>query len=174
MALDKDSLTTAMIEAVKSCPDGGDEAMARLGKAVEDYLVANTVAVYAWVAVDPKGSPDSTTAFTAVLSASGTTFECKPKDFDDFIARLAEWLNGIKINAPSGFSVSPLMTTAGTFTAEQLGSFADKTDCEGAMKDAFGKIAEGCIAGWKSTYIMTAGSGSHSAFTGSATLSSVA
>ena len=46
MALVKDDLTTAMIDAVKGCPNGGADAMKALGKAIEDYLVDNTDAQY--------------------------------------------------------------------------------------------------------------------------------
>lgn len=173
MALVKDDLTMEMINAVKSCPDGGDDAMAELGSAIEDYLVANTDAVYAWKAKNPSTSdPDPATSFNAELSVSGTKFKCRPNDFDDFISKLAKWLNKIKINAASGWSLPPLNTDSGTFTADQLYKLADVTDCDGAMKDAFGIIAQGIIDGWIS-YFAPAGSGSHSAYTGAASLVSV-
>lgn len=172
MALDRDALTAVMINATKSCPDGGNDAMKALGKAIEDYLVANTDAQYAWAGVNPLGVPDGAVNFMAVLSASGTEFTCKPSDFDDFISRLAAWLNGIKINAAAGWSLPPLNAGNGTFTASQLGTLADETDCDGAMNDAFGIIAQGIIDGWESYFIVSS-AGSHAAFAGSASLAGV-
>ena len=173
MALVKDDLTMEMIDAVKSCPDGGDDAMAELGSAIEDYLVANTDAVYAWKAKDPSTSaPDPETSFNAELSVSGTKFKCRPSDFDDFISKLAKWLNKIKINAASGWNLPPLNTDSGTFTADQLYKLADVTDCDGAMKDAFGMIAQGIIDGWPS-YFVSSESGLHTKFEGAASLTSV-
>ena len=173
MALVKDDLTMEMIDAVKSCPDGGDDAMAELGSAIEDYLVANTDAVYAWKAKDPSTSaPDPETSFNAKLSVSGTKFKCRPNDFDDFISKLAKWLNKIKINAASGWNLPPLNTDSGTFTADQLYKLADVTDCDGAMKDAFGMIAQGIIDGWPS-YFVSSESGLHTKFEGAASLTSV-
>lgn len=172
MALVKDDLTTAMIDATKSCPDGGADAMKALGKAIEDYLVDNTEATYSWVGANPSGSPDSDTSFKAKLEASGSDFSSTPDDFDAFISDLADFLNKIKINAADGWSLPPLATGAGTFSASQLGELADETDCDGAMKDAFGIIAQGIIDGWIS-YFAPAGSGSHSAYTGAAALVSV-
>ena len=172
MALVKDDLTMAMINATKSCPDGGDDAMVTLGKAIEDYLVANTDAVYAWSAKDPMSVPDPATSFNAELSVSGTEFKCRPNDFNDFISKLAKWLNKIKINAASGWSLPTLNTDSGTFTADQLYKLADETDCDGAMNDAFGIIAAGIIDGWVSYFVPSA-AGSHAAFSGSAALVSV-
>lgn len=174
MALVKDDLTTAMIDAVKGCPDGGADAMKALGKAVEDYLVANTDAQYSWVAVNTSKpyDPDSQTSFKAELSASGSNFSCIPKNFDDFISKLADWLNGVKIDPASGWTLGSLQSGAGTFSASQLGELADETDCDGAMKDAFGEIAQGIIDGWIS-YFAPAGSGTHSQYTGAASLVSV-
>ena len=172
MALVKDDLTTAMIDATKSCPDGGVDAMKALGKAVEDYLVDNTEATYSWTGANSSGSPDSDTSFKAKLEASGSDFSSTPDDFDAFISDLAQFLNKIKINAADGWSLPPLATGAGTFSASQLGELADETDCDGAMKDAFGIIAQGIIDGWIS-YFAPAGSGSHSAYTGAAALVSV-
>lgn len=172
MALVKDDLTTAMIDAVKTCPDGGEAAMIALGKAVEDYLISNTDAVYSWTAVDTESIPDSATSFKAELSASGSDFTSVPPDFETWIADLAEFLNGIKINPASGWSLGSLATGSGSFTAEKLGSLADEKDCDGAMKDAFGKIAAGILDGWQS-YFVTAASGSHTKYVGAATLTSV-
>ena len=174
MALVKDNLTTAMIDAVKGCPDGGTDAMKALGKAVEDYLVANTDAQYAWVAVNTSKpyEPDSQTSFKAKLSASGSNFSCIPKNFDDFISKLADWLNGIKIDPASGWTLGSLQSGAGTFTASQLGKLADEKDCDGAMKDAFGKISQGIIDGWQS-YFLPSAAGTRATYSGSATLTSV-
>ena len=173
MALVKDDLTMEMINAVKSCPNGGDDAMAELGSAIEDYLVANTDAVYAWAAKDPTTSvPDPATSFNAELSVSGTKFQCRPNDFNDFISKLAKWLNKIKINAASGWSLPPLNTDSGTFTADQLYKLADEADCDGAMLDAFGIISQGIIDGW-SSYFVSSESGSHTKFEGAASLTSV-
>lgn len=172
MALVKDDLTSAMIDAVKGCPDGGADAMKALGKAVEDYLVDNTEATYSWTGANSSGSPDSDTSFKAKLEASGSDFSSTPDDFDAFISDLAQFLNGIKINAADGWSLPPLNSGEGTFTASQLGELADATDCDGAMKDAFGIIAQGIIDGWIS-YFAPDGSGKHSAFTGDAALVSV-
>ena len=173
MALVKDDLTMEMINATKSCPDGGDDAMAALGSAIEDYLVANTDAVYAWAAKDPVTSvPDPATSFNAELSVSGTKFKCRPNDFNDFISKLAKWLNKIKINAASGWNLPPLNTDSGTFTADQLYKLADEADCDGAMLDSFGIIAQGIIDGWPS-YFVTSASGTHTKFAGSASLTSV-
>ena len=174
MALVKDDLTTAMINATKSCPDGGVDAMKALGKAIEDYLVANTDAQYSWVATNTvlPYEPDSQVMFKAVLSASGSQFTSVPKDFNAFILDLADWLNGIKIDPASGWTLGSLQSGAGTFTASQLGELADEKDCDGAMKDAFGIIAQGIIDGWIS-YFAPAGSGTHSQYTGAASLVSV-
>ena len=173
MALDKNALTSVMVAATKSCPAGGDAAMIALGKAIENYLIANTDAVYAWDAKDPATSvPDPETSFNAELSVSGTKFQCRPNDFNDFISKLAKWLNKIKINAASGWSLPPLNTDSGTFTADQLYKLADETDCDGAMLDAFGIIAQGIIDGWPS-YFVSSESGSHTKFEGSASLTSV-
>lgn len=172
MALVKDDLTAAMINATKSCPDGGEAAMIALGRAIENYLISNTDAVYSWSGVDPLAVPDPETSFKAVLSASGTDFTSVPPDFKTWIADLAEFLNGIKINAAAGWSLGSLATGSGTFTAEQLGTLADETDCDGAMNDAFGIIAAGIIDGWVSYFVPSA-SGSHAAFSGSAALVSV-
>ena len=174
MALVKDDLTTAMINATKSCPDGGVDAMKALGKAIEDYLVANTDAQYSWVAAmtSTPFTPDPQTSFKAKLSASGSNFSSTPDDFDVFISDLAQFLNKIKINAADGWSLPPLATGAGTFTASQLGELADETDCDGAMKDAFGIIAQGIIDGWIS-YFLPAAPGTRATYSGSASLASV-
>ena len=174
MALVKDDLTTTMINATKSCPDGGADAMKALGKAIEDYLVDNTDAQYSWVAAmtSTPFTPDPQTSFKAKLSASGSNFSSTPDSFDAFISDLAQFLNKIKINAADGWSLPPLATGAGTFTASQLGEFADESDCDGAMKDAFGIISQGIIDGWIS-YFAPAGSGTHSQYTGAASLVSV-
>ena len=174
MALVKDDLTTAMINATKSCPDGGVDAMKALGKAIEDYLVANTDAQYSWVAAmtSTPFTPDPQTSFKAKLSASGSNFSSTPDDFDVFISDLAQFLNKIKINAADGWSLPPLATGAGTFSASQLGELADETDCDGAMKDAFGIIAQGIIDGWIS-YFLPAASGTRATYSGSASLASV-
>ena len=174
MALVKDDLTTAMINATKSCPDGGADAMKALGKAIEDYLVDNTDAQYSWVAAmtSTPFTPDPQTSFKAKLSASGSNFSSTPDDFDAFISDLAQFLNKIKINAADGWSLPPLATGAGTFTASQLGELADETDCDGAMKDAFGLIAQGIIDGWIS-YFLSAAPGTRATYSGSASLVSV-
>ena len=174
MALVKDDLTTAMIDATKSCPDGGVDAMKALGKAIEDYLVANTDAQYSWVAAmtSTPFTPDPQTSFKAKLSASGSNFSSTPDDFDAFISDLADWLNGIKIDPASGWTLGSLQSGAGTFTASQLGELADETDCDGAMKDAFGIIAQGIIDGWIS-YFLPAASGTRATYSGSASLASV-
>ena len=174
MALVKDDLTTAMIDAVKGCPDGSADAMKALGKAIEDYLVDNTDAQYAWDAAmtSTPFTSDPQTSFKAKLSASGSNFSSTPDSFDAFISDLAQFLNKIKINAADGWSLPPLATGAGTFTASQLGEFADETDCDGAMLDAFGIIAQGIIDGWPS-YFVSSESGSHTKFEGSASLTSV-
>lgn len=174
MALVKDDLTTAMINATKSCPNGGADAMKALGKAIEDYLVANTDAQYSWVATNTvlPYEPDSQVMFKAVLSASGSQFTSVPKDFDAFISDLADWLNGIKIDPASGWALGSLQSGAGTFSASQLGELADETDCDGAMKDAFGIIAQGIIDGWIS-YFLPAAPGTRATYSGSASLASV-
>ena len=174
MALVKDDLTTAMINATKSCPDGGADAMKALGKAIEDYLVDNTDAQYSWVAAmtSTPFTPDPQTSFKAKLSASGSNFSSTPDDFDAFISDLAQFLNKIKINAADGWSLPPLATGAGTFSASQLGELADETDCDGAMKDAFGIIAQGIIDGWIS-YFLPAAPGTRATYSGSASLASV-
>ena len=174
MALVKDDLTTAMINATKSCPDGGVDAMKALGKAIEDYLVENTDAQYSWTAANTvfPYEPDSQVMFKAVLSASGSQFTSVPKDFNAFILDLADWLNDIKIDPASGWSLGSLQSGAGTFSAPQLGELADETDCDGAMKDAFGLIAQGIIDGWIS-YFLSAAPGTRATYSGSASLVSV-
>lgn len=172
MALNKDDLSTAMIDGVKAHPDGGAEAIQALGKAIEDYLCENTDCSYSWVGVNPSGSPDPITSFKAELKPSGAAFSCTPVDFNSFIVALALFLNGVIIQAPSGFSLPPLGSKAGIFTAEQAGELDDPEDGEKALKQAYSKIADGIIKGWKS-YFLPASAGSHSAFTGSAALISV-
>lgn len=174
MALDKDALTAEMINATKSCPDGGADAMKKLGKAIEDYLVANTDAVYSWTATNTvlPFEPDSQAMFKAVLSASGSEFSYVPKDFDDFISHLADWLNGIKVDPASGWTLGSLQSGAGTFTASQLGKLADEKDVDSAMRDSFGKIAGGILAGWQS-YFLPAASGVRATYSGAAALTSV-
>jgi hypothetical protein len=174
MALDKNQLTTAIIDAATAHPDGGAEAMAAIGEAVEAYLVDNTAASYSWTAANAStGAPDTTTSFDAELEKSGATFSSTPDDFEGFISDLADFLGGIKIKAPSGFSVSPLESGAGTFTAEQLGDFTDPEDGEAALKEAHGKIAQGIIDGWPS-YFAPATTGTHSqTFTGGGALTGV-
>lgn len=172
MALVKDDLTAAMINATKSCPDGGEAAMIALGRAIENYLISNTDAVYSWSGVDPLAVPDPETSFKAVLSASGTDFTSVPPDFNAFILDLADWLNDIKIDPASGWSLGSLQSGAGTFSAPQLGELADETDCDGAMKDAFGLIAQGIIDGWIS-YFLSAAPGTRVTYSGSASLVSV-
>lgn len=174
MALDKDSLTTEMINATKSCPDGGADAMKALGKAIEDYLVANTDAQYSWAATNTvlPFEPDSQVMFKAVLSASGSQFSCVPKDFDDFISHLADWLNGIKIDPASGWTLGSLQSGAGSFSADMLMKLKDEKDVDSAMRDSFGKIAEGILAGWQS-YFLPSASGVRATYSGSAALVSV-
>lgn len=172
MALVKHDLTMAMINATKSCPDGGVPAMIALGKAVENYLVDNTDAVYSWSGADPLSVPDPSTSFNAELSVSGVDFVSVPLNFKIWLADLADFLNKIKINPASGWSLGSLATESGTFTAEQLLTLADETDCDGAMYDAFGIIAQGIIDGWESYFVKSA-SGTHAAYSGSASLVSV-
>lgn len=172
MALDKDELTTAMINATVSCPDGGEAAMIALGRAVENYLVDNTEAVYSWFAADPLAVPDPVTSFKAELSVSGVDFVSVLPNFKAWIADLADFLNKIKINPAAGWSLGSLATESGNFTAEQLLTLADETDCDGAMYDAFGIIAAGILDGWESYFVKSA-AGSHAAFSGSASLVSV-
>ena len=174
MALDKDSLTTEMINATKSCPDGGADAMKALGKAIEDYLVANTDAQYSWAATNTvlPFEPDSQVMFKAVLSASGSQFSYVPKDFDDFISHLADWLNGIKIDPASGWTLGSLQSGAGSFSADMLMKLKNEKDVDSAMRDSFGKIAEGILAGWQS-YFLPSASGVRATYSGSAALVSV-
>jgi hypothetical protein len=174
MALVVDDLTTAMINAVKQCPDGGDSAFQKLGEATENYLCNNTVAMYSWVGTMSSHpfSPDPTVIFQAKLSPSGSVFTCKPSSFDDFISKFATFLQGIKIEGASGFSLSPLQNGTGTFTAKQIGKLDDEKDVDKAMKSAFSEIAKGIINGWQS-YFQSSGSGIHSSYTGSASLTSV-
>nr|DAO79676.1 MAG TPA: hypothetical protein [Caudoviricetes sp.] len=174
MALDKDSLTTEMINATKSCPAGGADAMKALGKAIEDYLVANTDAQYSWAATNTvlPFEPDSQVMFKAVLSASGSQFSYVPKDFDDFISHLADWLNGIKIDPASGWTLGSLQSGAGSFSADMLMKLKDEKDVDSAMRDSFGKIAEGILAGWQS-YFLPSASGVRATYSGSAALVSV-
>ena len=172
MALNRDDLARAMIKACRSVPDGQDLAMIALGRAVEDYLVANTDAQYAWSATNPNGVPDPTTSFKAKLSVSGVDFVCRPRDFDDFIAELALWLNNVKIDAESPWSLPTLQSGSGSFTADMLKSMPDPKDVESCMFGAFGKIAEGIIGGWESYFKKSAG-GSRSEYVGNASLTSV-
>jgi hypothetical protein len=173
MALNKNDLATAIIDAATAHPDGGAAAIAAIGEAVEAYLVDNTEASYSWTAANPSGAPDTTTSFNIELEKSGATFNSTPEDFAGFISDLADFLGGIKIKAPSGFSVSPLGSGAGTFTAEQLGEFPDPEDGEAALKEAHGKIAQGIIDGWPS-YFAPATTGTHSqTFTGGGALTGV-
>ena len=174
MALVVDDLTTAMMNAVKQCPDGGDSAFQKLGEATENYLCNNTTAIYSWTAqmTSTPFTPDPVVMFQAKLNPSGSVFSCKPNNFDDFISKFATFLQGIKIEGASGFSLSPLQNGTGTFTAKQVGKLEDEKDVDKAMKSAFSEIAKGIINGWKS-YFQTSGSGSHSAYVGSASLTSV-
>lgn len=169
-----DDLTQTMIDAVKTCPDGGDNAFKALGEATENYLCNNTVAMYSWTGVMTSApfSNDPVAVFQAKLTPSGKTFSCKPNSFDDFISNFATFLQGIKIEGASGFSLSPLHNGSGTFTAQQVGKLEDEKDVDKAMKSAFSEIAKGIINGWQS-YFQTSGGGSHGAFTGSASLTSV-
>lgn len=172
MALSKDDLTTAMIDAVKEYPDGGADAMKALGKATENYICDNVEASYTWVGVHTSsGSTDTTTSFDCELKASESDFSCTPENFDDFISALAKFLNGITIKAPTGFALM-LNSQAGTFSAQQLGEFEDEKDVDKAMKSAYGNIAEGIINGIKS-YFMVASAGTHGDYAGNATLKSV-
>lgn len=172
MALNKDDLCTAIIDGVKAFPDGGAMAMQALGKAIEDYLCDNTVCMYGWVGVNPSGVADPIVTFKAELKPSGTPFVCTPPDFNTFIVALSTFLKGIIIQAPSDFTIPPLNNPAGIFTAVQVGELEDPEDVDKAMKSAYGEIVQGILDGWKS-YFMPATAGSHSAFTGSATLVSV-
>ena len=76
------------------------------------------------------------------------------------------------ITAESGFTLAPLSSGIGVVTAEQLGSFSDEEDGEKALTEAWGKIADGIIKGWKS-YFLPASAGTHSTYSGSATLINV-
>jgi hypothetical protein len=173
MALVKENLTTEMINAVSAIPDGGAVAMQALGDAIVKYLCDNTTTIYAWVGVNPKGDSDPVTTFNAELQSSGVPFTTVPADFNSFISSLALYLNtAIIIQAPSDFTIPPLNMGTGTFTAEQLGELSDNKDADKAQKEAFGKIAQGIIDGWRS-YFMPSTGGSHSAFTGNATLTAV-
>lgn len=166
-----------MISAVKKYPDGGDIAITALGNAVEKYLCDNTDATFTWIATQtipqPLPIPDPTTKFSVKFTPMQSFLCPKPKDFDTFIKKLALYLNGIVMTAPSTFSVSPLKSGIGTFTAEQLGSFSDSKDGEKALKEAYEKIAKGVLDGWKS-YFLTATSGTDTAgsivYTGAGTL----
>lgn len=173
MALDKDALTSVMVAATKSCPAGGDAAMIALGKAIENYLIANTDAVYAWSGKDPATSaPDPDTTFNAVVSASGSDFVSKPSDFDKWVRDLEAFLNKIKIDPASGWSLGSLAKTSGKIDIKQLLNFPSATDGELVMNSAFYLIADGVIDGWPS-YFVTSADGSHSKFLGSASLNGV-
>lgn len=174
MALVQDDLTKVMINATTKHPDGGNDAFIELGKATENYLCANTDAVYSWsgvLTVDPF-TPDPTTSFNAEFVPSGIDFICQPKDFADFISKFAIFLRGIKIKAPSGFSLSPLENGVGIFKAKQIMVLEDETDIIKAMDLSFGLVAKGIIEGWQSYFQISSG-GSHSAYAGSASLVSV-
>lgn len=174
MALVKNDLLTAMIDGVKDYPDGGANAMKALGKAIEDYLVNNTDCTYSWVGANSSGTADTTVSFNAELEASGEDFSCTPEDFDGFISDLATFIGKIKINAPSGFTLTSLKSGKGTFTASQIGELEDEKDVDKAMKSAYGEIAQGILDGWKS-YFMASATGTHSeVYTGTATLTTVA
>ena len=94
MALNKDDFAKAMIDAVKSEPDGGAKCMKKLGEAIESYLADNTDAQYAWVGVNTVQpfNPDTTTSFKAKIQKSGVPFSCSPSAFSDFILALSNWL----------------------------------------------------------------------------------
>jgi hypothetical protein len=113
---------------------------------------------------------DATVSFTAEFEKSGEDFKSEPADFDEFIKDLSDFLQKIKIKAPSGFSLTPanLSNSGGSFTADQLGDLPDPKDAAAAITAAFEIIAEGIIDGWAS-YFATAASGTHSeTYTGAA------
>lgn len=75
-------------------------------KAIKDYLEANLKVTFAWVAVNPSGTPDPTTSFDATVSFA-TFAVVKPETQAGKASQLQAGVMTAILTAPAGFTLPP-------------------------------------------------------------------
>ena len=166
MAMVAEDLKIAIQDAFATPPEDATEAQSTFGNAVKDYLEENCEITYAWVGANPSSTPDPTVTFTA--KPTWTTFSLAP--FADFTLWMAG-LSAIVATALLTPDDTTFLLTGMTFGLVPIvGIQSGLDDPDEAMLD----VCEQIIDGVKLMINLVPSVGSHSAFTGTATMTSIA
>ncbi len=178
MALIKDDLKIKMIDAASGGEDK-NEIFDKIGTAVQDYVIENTEILFSWIALGP---PPASAPDPMVVAKGG--FDMLEIKFDTFKASEFETgddaFNVIAQDLILSFTTATYnVTDAGFSTAPQVfGSSPNIANLqlapEGGNKDAaFGIWADKIITYIKSQVLTVPCAGSHGAFTGTATVTTI-
>ena len=166
MAMTASGMANQIISEIDQCNDPV-QANNGLYKGICDYVEANAEVHYAWAGVNPSGSPDPVVDIKATFKTSGSLSPSGATDCSSALAALSAALNA---NAslwtvvwPAGFALSPAFDMpAINITA------SGATDRQSALEHICQEIIDGIkVAATPSA------AGAHSAYTGTATFTSI-
>ena len=159
------AMASAIISNIGQSSDPAD-ANNKFYKALCDYVEANAQVFYAWAATNPSGTPDPQVVIQATIKTSGSLSPSGATDCASALAAFSATLNANaalwQVTWPPGFALSPAFVIP---TINITPSMADN------QQDAMNAICAQIIAGLK--LATPAASGSHSAFVGAATFTSI-
>jgi hypothetical protein len=161
MALSASKMKQDIISALSSGADNANDANKKFGDAILSNICSDIDVTYGWAAVNPDGSPDSTTSFKASVSGGGTL--TPSGSFPEMLVKLATLIKGLSISPPGGFSLAPLtFNPAGVLTV----SMAKETSQDAAVEHFCQQVIVSIIGSFPD---LSSKSGSHAAYTGATT-----
>jgi len=162
-------VSNAMASSIISNVQGKDNASAANNafyEALCDYVEQNAMVIYAWVGVNPMGVPDPQVVLNCKIKTSGSLSPSGATDCNSALSIFSANLNNNaaqwQVQWPEGFSLSPAFVIPTIVITPSMA-----TD----MNAAWNAVCSQIIAGLKSA--TPSSSGSHGAFTGTATFTSL-
>jgi hypothetical protein len=165
MAMVPNAMASSIVSKVKDI-DKASDANDAFYKALCDYVEQNAMAIYAWVGVGPMGVPDPQVVLNCKIKTSGSLSPSGASDCNAALSTLSSNLNANaalwQVQWPAGFSLSPAFVIPTIVITPSMAT---------EMNAAWNAVCSQIIAGLK--LATPAAAGSHAAFTGTATFTSL-
>jgi hypothetical protein len=134
--------------------------MAKMAKAMKDYLEANAVFTYSWAGVMPPSVPDPVVSFTSTISFSSFTI-VSPQTLSGLASQIVASVATGLLSTPDGFVLTP-----GTLLSLPL-TLPSVSSPDGALKTC---ITDPVYAWFVTLINPTPRTGTHGSYTGSAVM----
>ena len=165
MALNSSALSSQLQSAMYGIDDA-TSAITTFGNTIASYITANALITYSWVGTNPStGATDPTVTFTASLT--GSLSLTSPSDINDLARQLTTGILSWTLTADD-------VTFALALALNPSGAITIVMNNEDSFASAMDSISSQIVSTFQTFLNTTPVTGSHSAFTGTATMASIA